>query len=106
LAVIPPPVQVNVQEPVPQSILPFFPNHLAYRASSLLPPPARFVADQPETMDELSGENVDIVTIIRMPGQTWPTDREVEESQEVVREWGGVELGISRMEVIGPKAGR
>jgi len=99
LAIIPPPVKAEPEEPVPQSVLPFFPNHLAYRASALLPPPARFISDQPETLNELAGEEVDVVTIIRMPGQDRRRDRDVEVSEEVIYEWGGVELGIAKMEV-------
>lgn len=53
---------------------------------------------QPETMDQLYGEDVNIVTVIRMPMRD--PQREVEEGEEVLREWGGVELGIARMEVI------
>lgn len=101
LAVIPPLVSPPVEEPIPQSALPFFPNHLAYRASALLPPPSRFASDLPETLNELAGEAVDIITIIRMPDQGWSTNRQIEESEEVLHEWGGVELGIAKMGVTG-----
>lgn len=53
---------------------------------------------QPETIDQLYGEDVDIITVIRMPMRD--PQREVEEGEEVLREWGGVELGIARMEVV------
>ncbi len=106
LAIIPPRLAPAEEAPVPHSDLPFFPNHLAYRPSSLLPLPARFATNQPETLNELAGDLVAVITIIRMPGQPWPADMEVEESQEVLHGWGGVELGIANMEVKGPKVGR
>lgn len=86
------------QTPLPQSDLPFFPNHLAYRPTALQAPPARFNMYQPESIDQLHGEDVDIITVIRMPMRD--PQREVEEGEEVLREWGGVELGIARMEVV------
>ena len=88
---------------MPQSDLKFFPNHLAYRQTAFAPPPARFVGDRPETLEGLAGETVDVVTIVRMPGEVWPADREVREGEEVVREWVGVELGIVSVEVRGDR---
>jgi hypothetical protein len=84
--------------PLPTSDLPFFPNHLAYRPAAFLPPPSRFTQATPETLEQLRGEDVDIVTIIRMPMRD--PQREPEEGEEVLREWGGVEFGIARMEVV------
>ena len=94
---------VEEESPVPHSELSYFPNHLAYRPSSFAPTPARLVSDAPETLDQLSGEHVDVLTIIRMPGQSWPEDREVNESEEVVKEWGGMEMGIVKLQVNGAK---
>lgn len=98
LAIIPQSDATPSQTPIPQSELPFFPNHLAYRPNSLMPAPSRFSMNQPETIDQLCGEEVDIVAVIRMPMRD--PQREVEEGEEVLREWGGVELGIARMEVV------
>lgn len=104
LAIIPQASAPPSESPIPQSELPFFPNHLAYRATQLQPAPARFNIHQPETIDQLYGEQVDIVTVIRMP--TRDPQREAEEGEEVLREWGGVELGIARMEVVDRTADR
>lgn len=45
-----------------------------------------------------------MVTIIRMPGQDRPGS-EANEDEDVMREWGGVELGIIRVDVDGSVAG-
>lgn len=98
LAIIPQSTAPTSEAPIPHSELPFFPNHLAYRATALQPAPARFDINQPETLEQIYGEEVDIVTVIRMPMRD--PQREPEEGEEVLREWGGVELGIARMEVV------
>jgi hypothetical protein len=46
----------------------------------------------------MRGEEVDIITVIRMP--TRDVRREPEEGEEVLMEWGGVEFGIATMEVV------
>lgn len=51
-----------------------------------------------EVLESLRGEDVEIITVIRMPVRE--NQREVEEGEEIIREWGGVELGIARMEVV------
>ena len=91
-------VDTPAEEPMPQSDLPFFPNHLAYRPAVFAPQPARFNIVNDEVLHQLRGEDVDIVTVIRMPVRE--SQREPEEGEEVIREWGGVEFGIARMEVI------
>jgi hypothetical protein len=91
-------VEPPVEEPLPHSDLPFFPTHLAYRTTAIAPPPARFNVVNDEVLEELRGEDVDVVTIIRMPMRQ--SRREPEEGEERVMEWGGVELGIARMEVV------
>ena len=83
---------------MPQSDLPFFPSHLAYRATAMVPQPARYNIVNDEVLEQLHGEDVEIITVIRMPVRE--SQREVEEGEEILREWGGVELGISRMEVV------
>ena len=50
-------------------------------------------------MDGLDGESVDIITIIRMPGQTWSQDGQVEEREQSLKDWNGVELGIVSLQV-------
>jgi len=89
--------------PIPASSLSYFPNHLAYRPASLLPPPSRFNPDEPETLNLLNGEEVDVVAIIRMPVISRATEgRERNDDEEqVTRQWGGVELGIARIDVVG-----
>jgi hypothetical protein len=87
-----------VEEPMPQSDLPFFPSHLAYRATAMAPQPARYNIINDEVLEQLHGEDVEIITVIRMPVRE--SQREVEEGEEIIREWGGVELGIARMEVV------
>jgi hypothetical protein len=84
-------------EPIPQSTIPYFPNHLAYRAASLRAPPARFKAEEPETLDQLDGELLDVVTIIKMPMREGTVP--VPEGEEVLWEWGGIELGIVQLRV-------
>ena len=87
-----------VEEPMPHSDLPFFPSHLAYRATAMTPQPARYNIVNDEVLEQLHGEDVEIITVIRMPVRE--SQREVEEGEEILREWGGVELGIARMEVV------
>jgi len=87
-----------VEEPMPHSDLPFFPSHLAYRATAMAPQPARYNIVNDEVLEQLHGEDVEIITVIRMPVRE--SQREVEEGEEIIREWGGVELGIARMEVV------
>lgn len=81
------------------SAIPYFPNHLAYRAESLLPPPSRFQADNMESLGGLDGEHVEVLTIIQMPKEAWPEGREVPEEEEVMKEWAGIELGSMKIDV-------
>jgi hypothetical protein len=60
--------------------------------------PSRYNIVNDEVLEQLRGEEVDIVTVIRMPVRE--TQREPEEGEEVIREWGSVEFGIARMEVV------
>lgn len=100
LGIIPPSEKLTT-EPPPFSPIPYFPNHLAYRPDSLLPPPSRFKAESPETLNGLSGEEVEILTIIQMPREPWPEGREVAEEEEVVKEWSNIELGLVKIGVGG-----
>ncbi|ODO06163.1 hypothetical protein L198_01395 [Cryptococcus wingfieldii CBS 7118] len=106
VALVPPPPPPQALGPVPQSSVPHFPNHLAYRPSSMLPPKARFDNITPGELGKLEGlvgEGVEVVGIVRMPVPPWVCQRrgsdDEEDGQEILREWGGVELGIARMQV-------
>jgi hypothetical protein len=96
LALIPPSAPL-ARGPAPRSPLTFFPNNLAYRPEDLLPPPSKWSADRPETLDALPGERVDVVALVRMPVPP-EAARELregeEDGEEVLREWGGVVLGV------------
>jgi hypothetical protein len=64
----------------------------------LLPPPVRFKPEEPDTLDQLQGGTLDVVTIVKMP---MPEPKgEPKEGEEVVGEWGGMELGIVRVGVV------
>jgi hypothetical protein len=65
----------------------------------LLPPPSRFSGAQPESLDQLGGESVEVLTIIKMPSEDWPESRPVDETEEVVKEWAAMEIGIARLDV-------
>lgn len=101
VAVIPAHQPKHSEPPIPHSDMPFFPNHLAYRATALLPPPARFDPTNPASLDQLEREQVDVVAMIRMPQQA--NSKALEEGEEVIREWAGMEVGIVRMDV-GPRS--
>ncbi|WVW79936.1 hypothetical protein I302_101907 [Kwoniella bestiolae CBS 10118] len=111
LAIIPPkPAQPTVP-PIPFSSLPFFPNHLAYRPESLVPPPSKFVdcSSDPKVLNELINERIEIVTIIKMPipPDQQPKPRpaggvevdDEDDPESIVREWNGIELGITHASV-------
>ena len=40
------------------------------------------------------------MTIIQMPREPWPADREVAEEEQVVKEWSSIELGMVKMSVV------
>ena len=101
LSIIPPPQQLSNPAAVPHSELSFFPNHLAYRAETLDPPPSRFTGD-PAEVDALTGDRLDVVTIIRMPREPDGGAHEGQEDPEaVVRQWGGIELGVMGVDMDG-----
>ncbi|WVR03992.1 hypothetical protein IAU60_000991 [Kwoniella sp. DSM 27419] len=105
LAVIPPRPPQPAPLPVLMSDLPFFPNHLAYRPESLFVPTSQFAnPSDSKVLDGLVGGKVDLVTVIRMPMPLSNRDRqrEPEEGEEVIEEWGGVELGIVEVTVVPP----
>lgn len=114
LAIIPPqPTELPSSLPLPVSNLKFFPKHLAYRPEDLLPPPLVWGGEDMDNekrtkqMEGLKGKVVDVVTMIRMPEPETATaernrnisgdEEEEEDGQEVLREWGGVCLGVVRM---------
>lgn len=60
--------------------------------------PPRFA--DPESVRSLAGESVDVVFAIRMPSERIECPPGVdEEDLEVVREWGGLELGVTKVEI-------
>ncbi|WWC60103.1 uncharacterized protein I303_102667 [Kwoniella dejecticola CBS 10117] len=110
LAIIPPKPKIPSIEPIPISSIPFFPNHLAYRPESLIPPPSKFVnsTNDPSVLNELINEHLEVITIIKMPippeqrpkSKPQPPGLNDEDDTEgVVREWGGIELGITHLGV-------
>jgi hypothetical protein len=56
-------------------------------------------------LEALGGEHVDVVTMIRMPEpeqtRTAREEEGEEDGMEVLREWGGVCLGVMRVDVAG-----
>lgn len=110
LAVIPPQASAITIEPV-HSTVKQFPLHLAYRPSDLLPPPSVWDNPNSSKLEVLGGEHVDVVTMIRMPEpdqmQKVRDEENEEDGMEVLREWGGVCLGVMRVDVAGqPGMGR
>lgn len=121
LGVVPPITAMSTKRKKPiVSTLPFFPTPLAYRAEDLLPPPPKWDSTDIETLQELSGNQVDIVTIIKMPSEEVPReqakrvpsgqqgqqdDEEEEDGEEVLREWGGMCIGVTRFNVQADAAG-
>ncbi|WWC68826.1 uncharacterized protein I206_102761 [Kwoniella pini CBS 10737] len=106
LAMIPPKSKVPSIEPIPISNIPFFPNHLAYRPESLMPTPDKFSnsSSDPSILNELINDHIDIITIIQMPipPNQKPKPRPIgiddeDDTEGVVREWGGIELGITHL---------
>lgn len=103
LAIIPPVATETSAQPIPTSKLKFFPNHLAYRPSALLPPPARFndinSENMMEKLDQLKGNVVEVVTVIQMPVPSWTGTSTDDGDVQVFKEWGGIELGITNLRV-------
>lgn len=93
LAVLAPPREEPKPEDKPISTVPFFPNHLAYRPESLIPLQPMFPSEDPEAVRRLAGKNVRVAVLLKMP--TLRKSSEVEENEEVLREWEGVQLGIA-----------
>lgn len=60
--------------------------------------PPRF--SDPESVRTLAGEQVDVVFAIRMPSEPIEAGPGVdEEDLEVVREWSGLELGVTQVTI-------
>nr|ODN85222.1 hypothetical protein L203_05175 [Cryptococcus depauperatus CBS 7841] len=100
LALIPTPPPPPEAPAIPKSTIPFFPNHLAYRPESFIPPPARF--DQTgvsnlDMLDSLIGEEIQVAAVVRMPAPTWVGTSAQDESEHVLKEWGGIEIGIATL---------
>ncbi|KAK4687424.1 hypothetical protein P7C73_g2691, partial [Tremellales sp. Uapishka_1] len=100
LAVLPPYEPPAPPVPNPKSNLPYFPNHLAYLPANLMPTPSRFISEDASCLDNLGGERIDLITIIRMPQEERERTGQVEvEGEDISNEWGGVEFGIVRIGV-------
>ncbi|WWC99111.1 hypothetical protein V866_006006 [Kwoniella sp. B9012] len=113
LAIIPPKPTEPTLQPIPFSSLPFFPNHLAYRPESLVPPPSKFLdcSSDPKILNELVNDRIEIVTIIKMPSPASeyesPPNRTYDEDdpESIIREWNGIELGITSATVSSSRVG-
>ncbi|XAO23072.1 hypothetical protein I312_101850 [Cryptococcus bacillisporus CA1280] len=105
LATIPPVATEASTQPMPISNLKYFPNHLAYRPAAFMPPPGRFMDLNSENMTEklgqLKGNAVEVVVVIRMPVPSSTRTSTDDEDVEVFKEWGGIELGVTKLQVAG-----
>lgn len=102
LAIIPPTITVP-RAPAAHSDLAYFPHHLAYRPEDLGPLPTKFGKASESNLHELAGEQIEVVAVIRMPGDPPRRADEVDEGEEVLNEWGGVCVGVMK---VGVEAGR
>ncbi|EKD04295.1 hypothetical protein A1Q2_01326 [Trichosporon asahii var. asahii CBS 8904] len=97
VSIIPAPEEI-VLPAKPLSSIPYFPNFVSYRKEQFEVRPPRFA--DPESVRSLAGESVDVVFAIRMPSERIECPPGVdEEDLEVVREWGGLELGVTKVEI-------
>ncbi|KAL7419606.1 hypothetical protein Q5752_005518 [Cryptotrichosporon argae] len=112
LALVPPPARKPAPDPLPVSAIPFFPNHLAYRAHALVPPP-RVDPDDPDTWagggggsggvggsggtggGSGGGFSLELAVVVRMPWDRPPGA----DGEQVMDAWGGVEIGVAKLHV-------
>lgn len=70
-----------------------------------MPPPGRFMDLNSENMTEklgqLKGNAVEVVVVIRMPVPSSTRISTDDEGVEVFKEWGGIELGVTKLRVAG-----
>ncbi|RXK41407.1 hypothetical protein M231_01312 [Tremella mesenterica] len=92
-----PPQERPAPEPIPVSNLRYFPNHLAYRSASPITQSPSAIIDA-SNLGALTGKDVDMVFIIRMPVESDSPDS-LAGVDSVTRHWDGVQLGISRIRV-------
>lgn len=52
-----------------------------------------------EKLGQLKGNMVEMVTVIRMPVPSWTGASANDEDVEVFKEWAGIELGITNLQV-------
>ena len=104
LAIIPPSISLPLPQ-APRSDLSYFPHHLAYRPEDLDPLPTKFGKASVDTnLQDLAGERIEVVTMIKMPGEAPRMVGDVEEGEEVLNEWGGICVGVLRVAVEGDRA--
>lgn len=52
-----------------------------------------------EKLDQLKGNVVEVVTVIQMPVPSWTGTSTDDGDVQVFKEWGGIELGITNLQV-------
>lgn len=52
-----------------------------------------------EKLGQLKGNAVEVVVVIRMPVPSSTRTRTDDEGVEVFKEWGGIELGVTKLQV-------
>lgn len=72
---------------------------MSYLRSAHDPRPPRFAPHDAHAFDSLVGEEVQVVVALRMPTREMPPPASDEDDDAVVREWGGVELGVASVVV-------
>lgn len=100
MAIIPAPEEI-VLPAKPLSSIPYFPNFVSYRKEQFEVRPPRF--GDAAAVSSLAGESVDLVFALRMPSEplepaapgTDPDDDDL----AVVREWAGLELGVTKIAI-------
>jgi hypothetical protein len=90
------------EPPKPWSPIPYFPNYVSYLSSAHDPRPPRFDLRDAGSFNALVGEEVQVVVALRMPTRDMapaPAAAGNEDDDAVMREWGGLELGVASVVV-------
>lgn len=96
---MPQPLLIN-EPPKPWSPIPYFPNYVSYLRSAHDPHPPRFDAEDPHAFDSLAGDEVQVIVALRMPTRPLPpAGNPADDDDAVMREWHGLELGITNLQV-------
>lgn len=100
VSLIPAPEE-DVLPPKPISRIPYFPNFVSYRKEQFEVRPPRF--EDVDALGGLVGESVDVVFAVRMPAAPVeappPSAVDDDDDFEIVREWAGLELGVTTVYV-------